>query len=316
MQKEIVLKNRYDWPYRLAVWRRCREIVAKKRLSADTFYTNEIMPKIEDNIDLIKAEFDPNYRFEWHVDNELRIVSDFLMEGDTRKFGLKRFHMFDAYVQIASPKFVTLTNGKEDLDKMGEIVGHFLRDPSMGELSYLLAQAKQKLLHFFSYDNVDTLGAYDETERYLCLFVGETPDYLFALDFAYVESDIVPLYDEKLRLYYGFCAPGEDFSPIVMRSYCLRERLAGLLYTKSSLIDLSSASLNDLTFEVFTTDQSFHGSKKEAEKEESPAMQAASKALQLVKGVKLGRNLTKIHEDSDLYTSMNSRVQKFIVDFL
>lgn len=315
--KKAVLKARPEREYQLAVWQRARALFLRSNLSGRAFYWNEMARTFEEYGECISLEDDPHYVFDYSVDGEQRSIRDFIKCFNTRKFGDSIFRIFEAYVLLKTPKFETMVNAQDNLNKMGEIVGYFLRDPQVEEFSYMLAQAGQKLLHFFSYDNVDTLGTYDETTRYICLFAGDTTDYLFALDFAFIEQDIAPLHDEQLRLYYGFCAPGEDFSPVVMRSHCLSERLAGLIYSKSSLIDLHTAALRGLTFEVFTTDKSFHGLQiLDRKPPASGRDDAVRKAMQLAKGIKIGRDLSAIEHGSKEYQMLNRRVKQFIIDFL
>lgn len=223
---------------------------------------------------------------------------------------------FDAYVQATVPKFLEMIMAPDDLSKMGEIVGYFLRDPRAGVFDYIIAQAKQKILHFYQYDNVDSAGQYDGETRYLCLFAGETNDYLFALDFAFAGNRFAPLEDERLRLYYGFCAPGEYYSPIVMRSYCLRERLAGVIYPPSKLVGVASEALEQLRFEVSTTDNEFHVKSVGDNDSERGVDEVFLRALKDSKGLRLVRSLRKVEHNSEKYKTVKSRTDRFLFDYI
>lgn len=313
MKEKIVLQQEYSSHYRYAVWSKFREAIERSLLGRRRFIVL-LESEIEKNLYRIELENDPDYEFEWPAaDESRRFITEFVNKGDKRVINITTFRYFDAFVQITFPKFRSALKGKDDLDSMGEIVGHFLRDPNVGEVKYLQEQAKQNILHFFEYDNVDTIGTHDETVRYLCLFVGRTPDYLFALDFAFRTDNVVFLGDdEKLRLFYGFCAPGENFSPLVMRSYCLRERLAGILYNKSTLVDLDGEKLRQLQFDVFTTDRAFHG-QPTAQYDQHDVVR---RALIAQKGAKLGRPLNRVPKNSAKYALLKDRVDRFKFDFL
>lgn len=324
--ENIYVQKIYSHEYQAAIWVRYVELRKQYGSNRRVFFDYEMGLTLDNNRDRIKADYSDKYIFDYPaLDASRRLLDTFRKDGGTAtNFKPVALRMFDAYVQLKSPRFKQMLQARDDLDKMGEIVGFFLRDPKVGTLDYHLAKASEKLLHFFAYDNVDNVGSYDNTTRFLCLFAGETSDYLFALDFAFVEGDIVFLRDEhpmdkkdeKLRLYYGFCAPGEDYSPIIMRSYCLRERLAGVLYSKSALIDLNSEALDKITYEVFSTDKSFHGLATGQKKDKTDPANLLQKAVMIAKGLRIGRHLEKIEINSELHQKLSIRIKQIKVDFL
>ncbi len=311
-ERQILLADVYDAARCYAVWSRFNKIYDGSGLSRRKIFVR-MQGAIEDNLDRIKKIGDPKFNFEYpNIDAERKLISEFAVNGYKRKFKDDIWHLFDAYVQLTTPKFLQMLKGRDDLDTMGQIVGHFLKDPIVGDSGYVLEQASQEILHFYHYDNVDNIGLFDESDRYVCLFRSASPEYLFVMDFEFDGNHIGDITNERLRLYYGFCVPGEEFSPIIMRSFCLRERLAGLFFAPAAMVGKSSEFLNKLKFQVFTTDRSFHGNSKDNDE----YGEFTKLAMSAHKGPTLTRNLAKVDPNSSLYERLNLRVKQFKVELL
>lgn len=321
--RKVLLRANYSDDYRKAVWRRFCTLFDQSKSTRRHFY-EDLFSLVDTNTRHIQADFDPKFRYEFPIsvinDDARTIISEFYNEGGDRKFRNPLFWLFDAYVQIATPGFADIDADRRGVDDIGRDIGQFLRDPHLGAQNYNLSTASQKLTKYFEYDNVDTLNQFDGGMRYLCLFPGRTVHYLFAVDFKYdipkTKIDMARYVRHKhsdLQLYYGFCAPGQGFSPVIMKSHTVGERIAGFIYASAELINVSSEALDGLRFEVFTTDRQFHG---DAGRFDYSATGIFSRALAEAKGVKLARELRPVNRGTEKYSNLEQMVSSIKIDIL
>lgn len=319
---DIYVRDHYEDDYNLFIWEfvvalHKRAESAGKKLGTQRFYKEHLRPTIERHIKRIRISNKPGYKFNFPSEDDIdfKYIQRYLTAPPTIRpdgEGIRKLQMFDAYVQLSDPLAITFYESRQSTHAIGDVIGSFLRDQVFENIDYNLELAKQRIMHFYEYDNIDTLGSRDNTKRYLCLIRGERPSYLLSLDFAFEgEIKVRRTTSKRMRLYYGFCIPGEDFSPLVMKSFGWGERLTGVLYAPASLINLSSPALNQLTFDVFTTDKSFFGDAKSL----ANGSDALAKALSVHKGLRLQRRLWRISDDL-LVSKLKQLVNCFQIDYL
>ena len=302
--KEITVRQKYlDEDYRdlLRTMAKFEYSTVKSRtgISTQKYAENVVIHTIEQSFELIKVEgrdtFEPDYD---QIYSNRKLFSDFL--GDRyprRRFNDNLLQIVDAFLQIAVPRFQLIISEREVTDRVGNLLGAFLRDASSVSDRYQAALIQQKLLGIYKYQEVDSHQYRIGEDRFLAMFAGKNPDYIDLLDINAKIKARDSLQRERLKTYTGFCIPGIKFSPVLMRTTCFRRRQLGLLYTPGSLIDAVGGALDEITYEVFTTDGSAFGSKFTAEKYGDSSF---AKALDIHYGPKKRRQLKKLIAKTEL----------------
>ena len=271
----------------------------RTKIGTRKFVEDILIPTVERNIERIVVEGDQRFRpnFAPLFDNH-KLTQHFLSDNfEGRKFNDNLLRIVDAYLQITVRGFDAVVQSRDTADEVGMVLGEFLRDETALKDRYKLALSQQALLGIYRYGEVDTHRYHINDARYLAMFSGRNPDYISLIDINAQNLTAGPRRVERLKVYSGFCIPGEDFSPILMRTLCFRRRHVGLLYTPGSLIDASGGPLDELTYEVFTTEKEALSSKKTSEKYGSAAF---AKALDIHYGPKKRRTLTKLSKGAEL----------------
>lgn len=181
----------HDTDYRRFVWELFCFLYARAGVGRGPFFTRIMADVIEPNIPRIRIDGDPAFRFDFpQGDTDFRFITDYLKDGARRRFADEFMRMFDAYVQLADPVIARMFRARENVRVMGIGVGAFLADTTI-ESRYELAVHTQRIAHFFEYSNIDNIGSTDETSRFLCLFRGPEPEYLYALDLLWRHPGVI-----------------------------------------------------------------------------------------------------------------------------
>lgn len=255
----IHLRKTYDARFKAAIFRAVEDQISHYDKLSD-FIATDLRPALKEGIGHF---YDENDRLLDHAialrDNpaERKALERYLeAKGQvSNELLVQRFH---AFLHERRPDRAANLDPNRATDTIGKIFGIFLRDPTLHQAPYELAVEGQRILGLYQYDAKDIGGQAIGDTRYLAFLAGATPDYLFCADFYFRQHQIVQG-DEHLRLQYGFCVPGNEFSPLILRTHKHRERVAGLLYTPNALSDFKSDVLKDLRMDVFTTDKSQFG---------------------------------------------------------
>lgn len=230
-----------------------------------------------------------------------------------RKFNENLYRVVDAFLQLSAPLFNAMIAARNNSDAVGHIFGEFLRDETAHYDRARLALSQQSILGIYRYEEVDTHQVSVEQDRYLCLLAGKNPDYVTLIDAPFdFEHFGVLNRSEKLKILSGFCIPGETFSPVIMRTLCFRLRQIGLLYTPGNLIDAHGGALDELTYEVFTTDKASMESLASKKKYGDPLF---ASVLNIHYGPKKRQTLTKL-PDGDEKSKIINRIEKLRLSVL
>jgi len=221
-----------------------------------TFVREVLAPTLNHNLERFFDEFGHKQNGAVAVDvgkDDKHILRYIAAEGQYSH--LPTIQKLHAYLLIKHCRKAARLDPERATDAIGEVFGVFLRDPRLYQARYELALDAQRILGLYSYHLNGSVGAGSSEQRFLAFLSGATPDYIFCLDFYLRESELAQE-DEYLRLQYGFCVPGREFSPLILKTHKHHERLAGLVYSPNALLDFESDLLRALTMDVFTTDRS------------------------------------------------------------
>lgn len=297
----IDIKSRYlDDDYRDLIRTTMKFEFDRQEAGTRKFLKEKVFPTIQNNLNRIrvdgKEEFRPHFNplFDDH-----KVFNHFTSEKyQKRRFNDNLLRIADAFLQITVPYFNKLRLDRELADSAGMTLGAFLRDEALLKDRYQLSLSQQALIGIYQYQEVDSHQYRIGEDRFLAMFAGKHPDYISLVDVclaAKKEQNKTP--DEALKAYIGFCIPGVKFSPAIMRTACFRRRQFGLLYTPGSLIDAVGGALDEITYEVFTTDTSTFGSKFTKEKYGDSSF---AKALDIHYGPKKRRQIERLAQGQKL----------------
>lgn len=240
-----------------------------------------------------KSKWSPNYD---RIEGNLKTISDFVGDGYTdRRFNDEFLRLIDAFLQIKLPGFNSAYAAHRNLNAVGMYLSSFLRDEqAYYDRSSLLKNATT-LQGVYRYQDVDTHHGHTGDTRTIAFLSGDTIDFLSVMDFV----DVADARPERAArdVHSGFCVPGNRFSLTAIRSENLKSRQIGILYTPGRLTDMSGDALDEITYEVFTTEDSHAGSRS-TERDESLDPLFA-KALDIHYGPRLRRILRKL-TDADV----------------
>ena len=251
-------------------------------------------------------------------ENNRKLLSHFLGIADKekrpRRFGDGIVRVFDAFLQLKSPGFDAAFRNLGVADKVGEQLGFFLRDPSALKDRARQALNVQSVVGLYEYDEVDTHLRHSGFTRVVAFLSGASIDYLKVVDFLFnLERDTASDQRERLNLVSGFCIPGRGFSPVIMRSETYQTRHLGLLYTPGSLVEMNGGVLDELTYEVFTTDKNDKGRVIDIGNEAGTML--LNKALDVHYGPRLRRHLRAITNSKDI-SRVSYKLDKILVRML
>lgn len=271
----------------------------KKTRGSEAFFdqivTGRVAAKLGDIYYSDGSEYAPDFE---RIIVDRTKLNDFLRIGASpnRRFQNDFLALVDAYLQIERPGFDIAYRTAERSGEIGKLFGFYLMDESALLNRANQALNVQRILGIYQYDDVDTHLNLTGESRYLALFAGQTNDYIDLLDVPAPLSDTIIHQASKTKLMSGFCIPGQDFSLVVLKSLCFRQRQIGLLYSAGSLINSSGGVLDDLSFETFTTDKMALGGIKTTERYGDPSF---IDALSIHYGPKKRRALERITQNDE-----------------
>lgn len=297
----IDIKSRYlEDDYRDLVRTTMKFEFDRQEAGTRKFLKEKVFPTIQNNLNRIrvdgKEEFRPHFNplFDDH-----KVFNHFTSaKYQKRRFNDNLLRIADAFLQITVPYFNKLRLDRELADSAGMTLGAFLRDEALLKDRYQLSLSQRALIGIYQYQEVDSHQYRIGEDRFLAMFAGKHPDYISLVDVCLAaKKEKNKTSDEALKAYIGFCIPGVKFSPVIMRTACFRRRQFGLLYTPGSLIDAVGGALDEITYEVFTTDASTLGSKYTKEKYGDSSF---TKALDIHYGPKKRRKIEKLPQGQKL----------------
>ncbi len=301
-QQLIILPMTYDSERREFIRDAFRIEFNSQSDTQQRYFKTTIVPLLNQNAHRFSIPGATKVEFE--IDafvNDKNLMRDFLKQKDKgkkpRRFGDRLVKVFDAFLQLRIPGYDSAFEKQGAADGVGQILGTYLRDQSALKDRYQQALNVESIFGLYEYDEVDTHHKYSGSTRVLAFLSGKSIDYLKVIDFFMNQNKHEGTGQrERLNIISGFCIPGRSFSPVIMRSETYKTRHLGLLYTPGNLIDMVGGVLDDLTYEVFTTEEN-------KEKVTLPTKSTAhdelfKKALNIHYGPKLRRNLRVIKEKS------------------
>jgi hypothetical protein len=217
--------------------------------------------------------------------------------------------MIEAYIGVVAPERLELLVPDCAVSRIGTIFGSFMRDPRAFLGGYDLAVAGQGIIGLYSYRPRDALEYRVGPLRYVALIQGETPQYILVIDIQ-AEGGL-GIEDELLNLNYGVCAPGEGFSPIIMRSFNVGERLAGVVYSDSSLVDIALRGPDRLRFDFFATGRELFHSREPSEVRSDAFLQI----LDVSHGPKISSELSKVY-NANIFSMLSERIANIRQEYL
>lgn len=328
-ERKIAVQYEYDADYRHLLWKAFKEDYVGSDCGQKPFYYREMRPRIDPMIKNIEMENAPDDKYEFRYPDlyaGYKLISDYVREGGIeedvnqttnkkpRNFSAEKIRLFDAYMKIKHPVIATTFSPSRDTDATGFVFGEFLTDVAVRKRLYEMEVTLQSLIGIYEYQEETTGAARTGINRYLALFRGDTEGYLLVMDFSWSLSDkVVHLVDEHLRLYYGFCIPGRNFSPIILRSLDQRERQVGMMYGKDALVDFSAPTLEQVFLQTYTTDID-HFPDKPGD-DQSSKTKLFQEVLRLKEGPVLNRTMFRV-KNSNEYNAIAKRIRKIKRDRL
>lgn len=325
--REIITLYHYDTEYLQLLWNAVRTDYDRTNLRRELYFEREIKLRIDAHVKNIKVEGHDEISFIYpDLHDECRLISHYLRNGGMlenearnkkkpRKFSILLLRMFDAYMKIKYPVIATTFSPNRDTDATGLVFGEFLTDVAVRKRLYEMEVTLQSLIGIYEYQEETTATFRTGIDRYLALFQGNTQGYLLVMDFSWSLSDkIVHLVDEHLRLYYGFCIPGQKFSPIILRSLDQRERQVGMMYGKDALVDFSAPTLEQIYLQTYTTDSEHFPDKSDGD--QSKETKLFQEVLRLKEGPILNRTMFRVKKKSNEYKAIAKRIERIKRDRL
>ena len=319
--KDIVVQRRYLDQALLTQMRLTFKIAfdrfrqsSKKGRGRRPFFSNEISPAILDHLDRIKYSDGASAELHDKLDAVFRndkLITDFIGKNYTdRVVFTPLYPVVDAYLQIKSPGFGTIFRSKFSTHNAGTVMSGFLGEREYQINPYSRALKEKDLVGIYEYEDVDTHEASDGSKRILALIASAGQDFLSAVDIP-VRATIGPLdrRNTSSDLLAGFCIPGNEFSPILMRTACFRFSNVGFLYTAGDLIDRKGQFLHSLTYEVLTNNRDDFGISYR-EKDD-----LVSQAIGIYFGPKVRRHLSSV-TDAERYRKIREKIDKIQMDML
>ncbi len=292
----IIVKRSYDEhdDYRKLLWSTFKQVYEEQHRGRKPFFEDVMMPLVRDNAAFIRLDDGTGYPSPIPaIGKERKIITDYVSEGEARSFDSAFLRFIDAFLQLYRPTFATTSGWGASLDEIGAALGEFLPDPAVTTAASgqrRLLERGQIISGLYEYPEIDTFQRHHGVRRCVAFQTGTSFHYLLTFDFRFdISEEAVPFKKRNLDIFYGFCLPGRDFSPVLMRSAAEGERLTGLLYAPGALVDLSGPAFDELTLEVFTTDKAHQGSRNG-----QTAGDAWAKTLEIHYGPRLRRFLTRV----------------------
>lgn len=323
----IVLPRRYQNEARRQWIRLCFQVEAlqrtrragqhrKKTLGAAKFFAEIVMPVVERSSSKFVFEdgelYAPNLALIEGDDTKLK---DFLRAGkfEDRVFSDELYRVAEAWLHLEAPGFDLGFDTRRRMEEAGILLGAFLRDEHAAYDRYDLALSKQRLLGVYRYNSLDTHYAATGEMRLFALLSSGHSDYLQLLDAPetslYHEDE---KYNEASEVYFGFCVPGREFSPVLMKSHTDGFRQIGILYTPGQLVDMSGGVLDAMQYEIFTTQKRHLGS--HSARGTSAGDRLFKKALDLHYGPKKRLQLDRL--DAATAQALGEKFEVFLGDML
>lgn len=293
-RKIIVRENYNDAKYRDFLWRSFKLEYEKDKVRGRTRFVEEVIwQTIDKYIDNIQLKSNAEYKFQYFTHyKDYRDITNYLKTGKTpsTKSDTLFLREIDAFMQIKVRKFNSLYIEAESDDEIGILLGAYLRDPILGTDRYRLSATGQTIIGIYKYENVDTHNHNLNEIRMIAFIAGNNIDYLQIIDFAYSPEKLnSEKADYKLDIVQGFCIPGEKVSLVILKTKRFKERQLGLIYSPGNLVDMSGGVLDDLVYEVFTTNMDRQGDRTNEDKYKDNLLIA--KALNIHYGPRLRKNL-------------------------
>ena len=257
--------------------------------------------------------FEPSFE---QLEGDLKQLTDFIGKAYSERKGYSfLLPIVDAFMQLQIPGFDSAFKNQSNSDAVGLVFGEFLRDETSHMDRGQLAINHQEILGIYIYEEVDTYQATVDQKRVLALLSGKNIDYLLVVDspLSLLTNNTFGRHDRSLDLLTGFCIPGEAFSPVLLRTPMFRMRQMGLLYAPGHLIETFGEALDDLSYEVFSTDASVRGSVQADGKYGKDSLIAD--ALDIYFGPKLRRKLEKVPEGA-LKSKISKKIERLRADVL
>ena len=178
-------------------------------------------------------------------------------------------------------------------------MGAFLKDDSALDDRHQQSVNAQSIRGIFEYDGVDTHHEEIGEKRIVAFLSGESIDYLKLVDFKFdrASETFLPK-DVDCEPLFGICIPGEEFSPVILRSDSYRTRQLGLLYTPENLVEINGEMPDELVYEVFTTNKDQLGSNSNADDISTDGL--FLQALNLHFGPRLKRDLEPLSNPQEI----------------
>ena len=328
-ERKITVQYEYDADYRHLLWKAFKEDYARSDYGQKPFFYREMKPRVDPWIKNIELENTQDGKYEFRYPDlyaGYKLITDYVREGGIeedgdqttnkkpRNFSAEKIRLFDAYMKIKHPVIATTFSPSRDTDATGLVFGEFLTDVEIRKRLYELEVTLQSLIGIYEYQEKTIGAAQTGPNRYLALFQGSTKGYLLVMDFSWSVSDkVVYLVDEHLRLYYGFCILGRNFSPIILRSLDQRERQVGMMYGKDALVDFSAPTLEQVYLQTYTTDiDHFPDKTDNGQDKEAKLLQ---EVLRLKEGPVMNRTMFRVTNTNE-YNAIAKRIEKIKRDHL
>lgn len=293
----------------------------------ESYFRDVMRPLVEANEHRILLDTDgsrPDFDYE-QLANNRKMLTDFVGDRDKSKSGQRDFNvsflrLVDAFLQLTRPGINSAFKKTISVDDLGQSLGAFLRDqksmrnPGQQALNVQKALNVKNVIGMYEYDEVDTHLEETGVQRVLVFLRGKSIDYLRVVDFIFDTSSDSTFRDHSnLNSVTGFCVPGKEFSPVLMRSTTYGTRHLGMLYTRGDLVEMSGGSLDDLTFELFTTNTSQLGSANKSGASEQTLLFA--QALDIHYGPRLRQDLVPV-TNSLAKAKISKIVENLAIDML
>ena len=287
----------------------------RDRRGREAYYWQVMHSLVENYSSQIVLDSGEDYLFSPPImDDRCRMISAYIKKDALKRNPEPFLRMIDAFMQLKVPGFNSAFTQHLSMDATGLNMGEFLRDPNAALSRPQLALNAQSIIGLYKYKDVDTFQGFRGGNRYVAFLAGENIDYLLMIDLQFdTELDLSSGQDQRYRIVYGFCIPGEEFSPVIMRSLTKHNRQIGILYTSGNLIDMAGGHFEEMVFEIFTTDKDHQGSKsKNRTIGKDPNM---AKAFELHYGPKLRRHISKVSKPQE-FRKVSDKIDKIRLGLL
>ncbi|MFN3171245.1 MAG: hypothetical protein ACE37E_11190 [Hyphomicrobiales bacterium] len=288
----VEIRREYTNPSQIEYYQQCIDWEQKRLRLSDTKMHERIERTVDGHIESIRyAEDGAIYR---RPSIDKRMLS-FFKSGERKP--LKVINLVDAYLQIIQPGINSYFEDLINISSTGLPLAAFLKEPLTKADRYQLSLYTQSLVGSYKFTDVNTHQALTDDERYLVIREGSSIDFLTCID-ARIPKRTRSTRNLSHNALAGFIIPGDQLSPVILRSVKYHRRQVGLIYTPGKLVDAAGGVFDRLRYEVFTTDLGQQGRLDKSSRYGGDF----AKALELHYGPKLRRDLERISNQDEVAT--------------